>query len=65
MNLTPEEKKLGQENFRTVIGTTRRDFLKKSALAAVVSGSSLGAAYFGYSKTFGRSDSRWSDWNWR
>ncbi|MBN1855053.1 MAG: Gfo/Idh/MocA family oxidoreductase [Pirellulales bacterium] len=51
MNLSPEEKKIGKENFNNVVGTTRRDFLKGSALAAVVSGTSLGAAYFGYGKT--------------
>ena len=40
MNLTPEERRIGKENFDAVVGTTRRDFLKGSALAAVVSGTS-------------------------
>ena len=51
MNLSPEERKTGRENFDSVVGTTRRDFLKGSALAAVATGTSLGAAYFGYGKT--------------
>lgn len=56
MNLTPEQKQLGKENFNDAVGTVRKDdetfknvlsrrsFLKGSA--AVVPG--LGAAYFGY-----------------
>ncbi|MCA9247934.1 MAG: Gfo/Idh/MocA family oxidoreductase, partial [Planctomycetales bacterium] len=48
MQLTPEEKKVGQENFNRVIGDTRRDFLKKGIAAGVVSGAGLGSMYFGY-----------------
>ena len=28
MNLTPEEKKLGKQNFNEAVGTTRRTFLQ-------------------------------------
>ena len=45
MNLTPEEKAVGKENFYAVVGTTRRDFLKKGIMAGVVSGGGLGAFY--------------------
>jgi predicted dehydrogenase len=48
MNLTPEQKAIGRENFLGVVGTTRRDFLKKGIMAGVVSGGGLGAFYFGY-----------------
>ncbi len=48
MNLTPEERTTGQENFNRVIGDTRRDFLKKGIAAGVVSGAGLGSMYFGY-----------------
>ena len=48
MQLTPEDKKVGQENFGRVIGDTRRDFLKMGLAAGVVSGAGLGSMYFGY-----------------
>lgn len=48
MNLTPEQRAVGKENFYAVVGTTRRDFLKKGIMAGVVSGGGLGAFYFGY-----------------
>ncbi|MEX0678910.1 MAG: Gfo/Idh/MocA family oxidoreductase, partial [Pirellulales bacterium] len=48
MNLSPEEKSVGQENFQSVIGVTRRDFLKTGIAAGAVSGAGLGAMYFGY-----------------
>ncbi|MBN2473894.1 MAG: Gfo/Idh/MocA family oxidoreductase [Pirellulales bacterium] len=56
MNLTPEEKAVGKENFCAAIGSdvkdkhgeSRRDFLKKGIMAGVVSGGGLGAFYFGY-----------------
>ena len=53
MNLTPEERAVGKENFYSVIGSeeTRRDFLKKGIMAGVVSGGGLGAFYFGYEAT--------------
>ena len=50
MNLTPEEKAVGRENFHAAIGSqeTRRDFLKQGIMAGAVSGGGLGAFYFGY-----------------
>jgi predicted dehydrogenase len=52
MNLSPEEKKIGKENFQEAVGTTRRDFLKGSIAATVAAGSvgALGGYYFGYKK---------------
>jgi len=56
MNLTPEEKAIGRENFHAAIGSnvpdadgvSRRDFLKQGIAAGLVSGGGLGAFYFGY-----------------
>src|SRR5262245_4871298 len=48
MNLTPEQRQVGRENFGAALGVTRRDFL---ATAAV--GVPLGAFYFGYKKLQG------------
>ncbi len=48
MNLSPEEKKIGKENFDEAVGTTRRDFLKGTVLAAGTASVGLGAMYFGY-----------------
>jgi predicted dehydrogenase len=48
MNLTPEQKQIGKDNFDEVVGETRRDFLKKGIAAGVVSGAGLGSMYFGY-----------------
>jgi predicted dehydrogenase len=48
MNLTPEQRQVGRENFQSALGVTRRDFL---ATAAV--GVPLGAFYFGYKKLQG------------
>ncbi len=55
MNLTPEERAIGKENFHAAIGSehTRRDFLKQGLMAGVVSGGGLGAFYFGYGKAVG------------
>jgi predicted dehydrogenase len=55
MNLSPEEKAIGRENFQAAIGSehTRRDFLKNSLLAGAASGVGLGAFYFGYEKLKG------------
>ncbi len=52
MNLSPEEKKVGQENFNEATGTTRRDFLKRGIAATVVAGGAgaMGAYYFKYEK---------------
>jgi predicted dehydrogenase len=51
MNLSPEEKQIGKQNFDEAVGTTRRDFLKGSVLAAGAAGAAgLGAVYFHYDK---------------
>ena len=42
MNLSPEERQIGQENFFRTLGVTRRDLLKAAAVAPAV-----GAFYFG------------------
>jgi len=51
MNLTPEEKEVGIDNFHEAVGVHRRDFLKEivagTGLAATAG---LGAYYFGYDK---------------
>ncbi len=44
MNLTPEERQAGKENF----DVNRRDFLKHGAMAGAVGAVGLGAFYFGY-----------------
>ncbi len=49
LNLTPDQRALGRENANTVIGSTRRDFLKAAAVAP-----GLGAFYFGYQDMAGR-----------
>lgn len=49
MQLTAEQKQIGQDNFHEAVGSTRRDFLKGIAMG----GAGLGAAYFGYSKLTG------------
>jgi predicted dehydrogenase len=48
MNLTPEQRAIGKQNFDTAVGTTRRDFLKGALAAGAVAGGGLGAMYFGY-----------------
>jgi predicted dehydrogenase len=50
MNLAPEEKEVGQDNYYEALGVSRRDFLKNVIAAGAVSGGGLGAMYFGYSK---------------
>src|SRR5258708_330496 len=52
MNLTPEEKTVGKENFYAAVGSelTRREFLMGTVAAGVVSGAGLGAMYFKYTK---------------
>ncbi len=62
MNLTPEEKKVGQQNYHEAMGAmdkssyvdargvSRRDFLKGVVATGAVSGAGLGAMYFGYEK---------------
>ena len=51
MNLTPEERQIGKDNFDEVVGSTRRDFLKQGIAAGAVSGAGLGAMYFDYGKS--------------
>ncbi len=55
MNLSPEERQIGKDNFYNVVGSeyTRRAFLKKTLAAGAVSGTGLGAMYFGYEKFAG------------
>ena len=48
MDLTPEEKKIGKENFNQVVGTTRRDFLMGTLATGVTTGAGLGSMYFEY-----------------
>ena len=48
MNLTPEQRQIGRENFQTALGVTRRDFL-----ATAAAGISAGAFYFGYQRIQG------------
>jgi predicted dehydrogenase len=48
MNLTPEQRDIGKQNFYEAVGTTRRQFLIGTALTAGVTGAGLGAMYFGY-----------------
>ncbi|NLE39803.1 MAG: Gfo/Idh/MocA family oxidoreductase, partial [Pirellulaceae bacterium] len=50
MHLTPEQKKIGKENFSAVLGSEhlRRDFLHKSNAEKLASGAGLGAYYYGY-----------------
>jgi predicted dehydrogenase len=50
MNLSPEERQVGQDNYHDVLSVSRRDFLKGVVAAGAVSGAGLGAIYFGYSK---------------
>ncbi len=49
MNLSPEEKQIGKQNFNEAVGTTRREFLQNIGIVggtAAVAG--IGATYFGY-----------------
>jgi predicted dehydrogenase len=50
MNLSPEEKAVGKENFLEAAGATRRDFLKGTIVATATAGTTLGAAYYKYGK---------------
>ena len=52
MNLSPEEKQVGKDNFNEATGTTRRDFLKGGIAATVAAGTAgaLGGYYFKYTK---------------
>src|SRR3954451_10377439 len=49
MNLTPEEKKVGKQNFNEAVGTTRRTFLQDLGIAGgAAAAAGLGAKYFNY-----------------
>lgn len=48
MNLSPEEKEIGKQNFLEAAGATRRDFLKGTVAATATAGVTLGAAYYNY-----------------
>jgi predicted dehydrogenase len=52
MDLTPESKEIGRENFRSAIGSSvvRRSFLTKGIQQGISSGNGLGPYYYGYSK---------------
>jgi len=56
MNLSPQERAVGQSNFNTALNETRsefltrREFLAASAIAAAVPTAGLGTFYFGYSR---------------
>jgi predicted dehydrogenase len=51
MNLTPEQRTIGKQNFYESVGTTRREFLAGTVAAAAAGGAGLGAMYFGYGAT--------------
>jgi predicted dehydrogenase len=48
MNITPEQREIGRQNFYESVGTTRREFLAGAVAAAAAGGAGLGAMYFGY-----------------
>ena len=52
MHLTPEQKKIGKENFSAVLGSDllQREFLHKSNSDRLTSGGGLGPYYYGYGK---------------
>ncbi len=53
MNLTPEQKIIGQENFADAVAVTRRDFLSGTVAAGLATGAGLGSIYFGYGASVG------------
>jgi predicted dehydrogenase len=50
MNLSPEEKEVGRDNYYEAMGVTRREFLGNVIGAGAISGVGLGAMYFNYEK---------------
>ena len=50
MNLTPEEKADGRENYYEAIGVSRRDFFQQTIATGAVGAAGIGAAYFGYTQ---------------
>ena len=53
MNLTPEQQKVGKENFNEAVAVTRRDFLSGTVAAGLATGAGLGSIYFGYGASVG------------
>lgn len=51
MNLSPEEKEIGQDNYYEALGYTRREFLMGGLAAGVGTAAAAGAMYFGYETT--------------
>ncbi len=56
MDLTPESKVIGRENFRAAIGSSlvRREFLKAGIQKNISSGNGLGPYYYGYGEKVSR-----------
>lgn len=50
MNLTPDQRAIGKDNYFEAVGSSRRDFMKDVIAAGAVSGAGLGAMYFKYGK---------------
>ncbi len=48
--LSPDERKIGQDNYYESLGVTRREFLQGVVGAGAVSGAGLGAMYFGIAR---------------
>ena len=63
MNLTPEQQKVGKENFDEAVAVTRRDFLSGTVAAGLATGAGLGSIYFGYGARCWRSSAGWLYWN--
>ncbi|MDD4787827.1 MAG: gfo/Idh/MocA family oxidoreductase, partial [Pirellulales bacterium] len=56
MDLTPESREIGKENFRAAIGSSliRRSFLQDGIKKGVRSGGGLGPHYYGYAESIER-----------
>jgi predicted dehydrogenase len=57
IDLKPEERKVGEENFKRAVdglGLNRREFLKAGAAATAAVAGTAAAAYFGYKSSLGR-----------
>ena len=50
MNLSPEERTIGTDNYNSALSFTRRDMLKGVLASGAVTGAGLGAMYFDYQK---------------
>ena len=53
MNLTPEQQKVGKENFNEAVAVTRRDFLSGTVAAGLATGAGLGSILCGYGASVG------------